>query len=148
MKRRQLFNLSLLKLILIIFINCESQSSKVFENRTSVICESNEFREKTSTIIQGIWTSNQSGSKYKWIFEEDKLFKSNIYSFGEIGKPIEYDLYFLDDFNGDINENGKFIFIKFDSENNGVTYKIVKVTERNIILCSKFNETIVLEKLN
>lgn len=150
MKTKLLFKLSLFVFTLISFISCEIEhpSEEVFLNKVqaSLISESNQYKEKTATLIQGSWSSNQGGSKYKWVFEGEKLHKNNIYSFGEVGKPIEYKLQYLNGFNGEPDDSGKFIFIQFDNENNGLTYQILKITEQKIVLGTKFNETIILER--
>lgn len=150
MRTRQLFKLTLFAFMLFSFTNCkiEKPSEEVFQNkvRASLISESNQFKEKTASLIQGVWTSNQGGSKYKWVFEGEKLLKNNIYSFGEVGKPIDYKLQFLNGYNGELDDAGKFIFIQLDNESNGITYQILKVTEKNLVLGTKFNETIVLER--
>lgn len=150
MNTNLLIKLLLFAFTLLSFTNCKTEypSDEVFQNKAqaSLISSSNQSKEKTADLIQGVWTSNQGGSKYKWVFEGDKLLKNNIYSFGEVGKPIDYKMQFLDGFNGELDDAGKFIFIQLDNENNGITYQILKVTEKNIVLGTKFNETIVLER--
>lgn len=144
MKTKKIFKLVLI--MITIFTSCEYSPDVSVIDRSNSINKSNFFKENTNKLIQGSWTSNQGGGKYKWVFKDNKLFKSNIYSFGEIDKPSVYKLYFLSDFDGDINEKGRFIFIQFDDEKNGITYEILKITDKNIILSSKFNQTITLEK--
>ena len=151
MKTKVIFNFLLLGFVLLSFTNCEIEAPATeiaAQNTTKASFVSEKILLKVSTAdrLQGTWMSNQSGTKYKWIIQDDKLYKNIIYSFGTASEPQEYTVTYLDGFDGNIDDNGSYILIKHIKSEQGIAYKILKVTNQYITLSSKFNEIITLER--
>lgn len=141
-------------LFVISMMSCESldDESVVSYNkgdstsRASFIAHKNSNKIITASRINGVWNSSKGGDKYKWVFSGNKLLKSTIYSFGETGVAQSYDLKFLNGFDGTSDEFGNFIYLKKVDSAKGICYEILKATEHNIVLKSKFGDRIILTK--
>ena len=152
MKTNLLFKFVLSAFIILFITNCEIQEETTIQaedyaKSVKLVSDKISAKAKTSDRLQGSWTSNQVGNKYKWTIEGDKLYKNIIFSFGEASEPQEYKITYLNGFDGKIDEAGNYISIQHVKSEKGIIYRIVKITNQYITLSSKFNEKIVLERL-
>ena len=137
--------------IMLSLISCENMEKKTdftYQDTAlsaNFVAQPNINRIATAAKIQGVWYSSKSGNKYKWEFNGNKLSKNLIYSFGEAGEPQSYQIDFLNGFDGKSDEFGNYICLFYDHSKKGISYQILKITEQEIVLQSKFKEKIVLK---
>ncbi len=103
---------------------------------------------ETSSKLEGEWETFNSGSKSKWRFTDNKLYKSSIYSFGEIGEPQVLDINYQTDCNGQTDIYGNSLSISISNKSTNITrticYKILKSSKEEIILKSEHGQSFKL----
>jgi hypothetical protein len=91
---------------------------------------------KTSVTLQGIWQTSNSGSKTKWKFSNGQLYKSTIYSFGEVGEPQVFKIDIKDECDGEFDKFGKTITLTSvrNKEKRSICYVVQKESNNTLIL--------------
>jgi hypothetical protein len=146
-------NYTLLLLSLFV-ISCESEDTENttykennVEKLASATFVSNPTIIKTHEILDGVWESFDSGIKSKWTFNGEELLKSNIYSFGEAGKPQKYTVTIQSACGGKISDTGEYLsFMLDDSDRGEICYHLESYSNSEIKMTSKHGHTIILKK--
>jgi len=109
-----------------------------------------EVKIKTSEKIEGTWETFSSGTKTKWKFQGEKLYKSTIYSFGEVGEPQVLEVYFKDKCQGKSDIYGKSFTLSTNEtdEKRQICYTITNISEEQFILNSEHGQKIKFVKRN
>lgn len=146
-------NLSIIAYLCVtgLLISCETTTndtniSYVETSNASFVVQKTTNTVETKTRIQGTWKSSKGGDKYKWVFNDNSLAKSTIYSFGEIGEPQMYNLKYLNGFNGQNDAFGDYVYLLHEGSDKGVCYLIRNANANQVILESKFGDKIILKK--